>query len=456
MRTLGRPLRVAIVGAGPAGFYTAEHLQKRAPDGVEIDMFDRLATPYGLVRGGVAPDHQKIKSVTKVYDKIASASGFRFFGGVELGGHVQIDELAAHYDAIVISVGAPNDRAMGIPGEDLVGSMSATDFVAWYNGHPDAAKLQVDLSVTDAVVVGNGNVAVDVARILVSDPDSLAETDIADHALSVLRDSSVRRVTMLGRRGPAQAAFTPKELRELGELPGVTVVVDPTDVAHAVDLAGEDEDARRVLDALSQVAGRTPGPTDRVIVLRFLTSPVALVGSGRVDAVQTVANALIADGSGTLRAVATDQRDEIPAGLVLRAVGYRGAPVAGFAFDDRRGVIPNDRGRVLDAPDGQVIAGRYVAGWIKRGPQGVIGTNKADAAETVDSLLADLAAGVLPTASHVDPQAVDRLLSGRVRPVDWAGWQAIDRYERAAGAAVGRPRVKVVAREQLAAIAAEG
>lgn len=451
----GRPLRVAIIGAGPAGFYAAEHLQKRAPEGAEIDMYDRLATPYGLVRGGVAPDHQKIKSVTKIYERIAAQPGFRYYGSVELGRDVTIDELRHHYDAVLVSVGAPNDRAMGIPGEGLSGSLSATDFVAWYNGHPDGVSLSVDLSVSDVVVVGNGNVAVDVARILVTDPAVLATTDIADHALAALRESAVRTVTMLGRRGPAQAAFTSKELRELGELEGVTLVVDPADLEAAADLAGDDEDARRVLDALSQVAGRTPKHGDRVINLRFLTSPSAIVGANRVEAVQTVTNALVADGGGTLRAVATDQTDEIPAGLVLRAVGYMGAPVPGLPFDERRGTIPNDHGRVLESADGAPLGGVYVAGWIKRGPQGVIGTNKADAGESVDALLGDLAGGVLSPAAEPGAEAIDTLIRARVTPIGWDQWLAIDQAERDAGAAQGRPRVKVVDVAAMRAIARE-
>jgi ferredoxin--NADP+ reductase len=449
----GRPLRVAIIGAGPAGFYAAEHLQKRAPEGAEIDMYDRLATPYGLVRGGVAPDHQKIKSVTKIYERIAAQPGFRYYGLVELGRDVTIDELRHHYDAVLVSVGAPNDRTIGIPGEALAGSLSATAFVAWYNGHPDAVGLDVDLSVSDVVVVGNGNVAVDVARILVTSPDVLASTDIADHALAALRTSAVRTVTMLGRRGPAQAAFTSKELRELGELDGVTLVVDPADLEAAADLAGDDEDARRVLDALGQVAGRTPTSGDRVINLRFLTSPSAIVGAQRVEAVHTVANALVADGGGTLRAVATDQTDQIPAGMVLRAVGYLGAPVPGLPFDERRGTIPNDHGRVLESPEGAPLGGVYVAGWIKRGPQGVIGTNKADAGESVDALLGDLAGGGLSPAAEPSAAAIDTLIRARVTPIGWEDWLAIDQAEREAGATQGRPRVKVVDAAAMRAIA---
>lgn len=442
--TEAHPLRVAIVGSGPAGFYTAEHLQRH--DGVvcEIDMFDRLPTPYGLVRGGVAPDHEKIKSVTKVYERIAARPGFRFFGGVALGRDVTEADLGRHYHAVVLSVGAPVDRRMGIPGEDLAGSLSATDFVAWYNADPEHRDLSVDLSAPHAVVVGNGNVAIDVARILVTRVEDLASTDIADHALERLRSSSVRSVTMLGRRGPAQAAFTPKEIRELGELEGVTLRVDPADLElDPRSAAALDEGGERVMNALRSVAGRTPAPDDRVIQLRFFTSPVELRGpDGHVAEVGVVANELVEDG-GALRARPTDRVETLPAGLVLRAVGYRGAPVAGYPFDERVGVIPNAAGRILDGPGGMPRPGRYVAGWIKRGPQGVIGTNKADAAETVASLLEDLAASRLPLPDEPAATAADATIRERTeRVVTWGDWLIIDRQERSAGEAVGRPRRK--------------
>ena len=446
--TQKRPLRVAIVGAGPAGFYTAEHLYKRDGLVVEIDMFDRLPTPYGLVRLGVAPDHEKIKSVTKVYERIAAHPGFRFFGGVELGRDVSDRDLANHYDAVVLCVGAPVDRKMGIPGEDLAGSISATDFVAWYNAHPDYRELDVELDVEEVVVVGNGNVAVDVARILATDVEVLARTDIADHALEVLRTSRVRTITMIGRRGPAQAAFTPKEVRELGELAGVTLVVDPADLDAVGEVSG-DEDAERVMGALRAVAGRSAAPTDRVIRLRFLASPTELRGSARVQELALVENVLVADGS-TLRAQATDRTDLVPAGLVLRAVGYRGAPVAGYPFDERSGRIPNMDGRIT-GEDGTPMAGRYVAGWIKRGPNGVIGTNKADAGDTVAQIMDDMARGVLPAPRDPSADAVRALIEARVSDaISWADWQEIDRQEREAGAAMRRPRRKFATRDQIA------
>lgn len=443
--TESNPLRVAVVGSGPAGFYTAEHLQRRDDITCEIDMFDRLPTPYGLVRGGVAPDHQKIKSVTKAYERIAARPGFRFFGGVTVGRDITDADLARHYHAVVLSVGAPIDRRMGIPGEDLGGSVSATDFVAWYNAHPDYRDLDVDLSATHAVVVGNGNVAVDVARILVTSPDALSRTDIADHALERLRLSRVTTVTMLGRRGPAQAAFTPKEIRELGELAGVTLRVDPADLElDALSAETLDEDGERIMNALAAVAGRTPVPGERVIELRFLTSPTELRGTcGRVSEVGIVANELVND-DGVVRARPTSDVGTLAAGLVLRAVGYRGAPVPGYPFDERAGVIPNEHGRMLSDPDGRPLPGRYVAGWIKRGPQGVIGTNKADAGETVSALLEDLATGRLPSPEAATSAAADatiRANAGRV--ITWADWEIIDRHERSAGEEAGRPRRKL-------------
>lgn len=435
-----RPLRVAIVGAGPAGFYTAEHLYKRDGLVVEVDLFDRLATPYGLVRLGVAPDHEKIKSVTKAYERVAGHPGFRFFGCVELGRDVTDGDLADHYDAIVLTVGAPVDRRMGIPGEDLVGSISATDFVAWYNTHPDHRRLEVDLDVEDVVVVGNGNVAVDVARILATDVDELARTDIADHALELLRRSSVRTITMLGRRGPAQAAFTPKEIRELGELSGVTLIVDQEDLDGAGDVSG-DEAAERVLKVLREVSGRVPASGDRVIRLRFLTSPTEIRGDGRVTEVTVVENELVED-NGVLRARATDRSGVIAAGLVLRAVGYRGAPVSGYPFDARSGQITNDGGRIVGV-DGKPLRGRYVAGWIKRGPQGVIGTNKADAGDTVARLIEDLEGGMLLEPKQPGAAQAAALIAARVPDaISWEDWQVIDRCEREAGAAQGRPRRK--------------
>lgn len=435
------PARVAIIGAGPSGFYAAEALLEYSGRPIQVDMFDRLPTPFGLVRGGVAPDHQKIKSVTRVYDKIAMRPGFRFLGNVTFGVDLTCADMQAHYHAVVVASGADTDRRMGIPGEDAAGSHAATDFVGWYNGQPERAELRFDLSHEHAVVVGNGNVAVDVARILVAGADALAATDIADHALDALVRSAVRHVDVLGRRGPAQAAFTPKEIRELAELPGVTLVVDPADLAlDAVSEAHLDDDARKVMTALHAVAGRTPAPGDRVVRLRFLCAPMAIVGTGRVQGVELGDNAIVDDDGP--RAQPTGKSAFVPAGLVLRAIGYRGTATPGLAFDERRGVIPSRDGRILDCVDGASHVGWYVAGWIKRGPTGVIGTNKPDARSTVQSLLADLESGVLPTP-RASSENLDRLLAERCdRVVSYDDWQVLDEIERKAGDRDGRPRRK--------------
>ena len=435
-------VRVAVVGAGPAGFYAAEALLEHPDATIEVDVFDRLPTPFGLVRGGVAPDHQKIKSVTKAYDRIAAHPRFRFLGNVTFGVDLTCADLEAHYHAIVVALGADADRRMGIPGEDLAGSHAATDFVGWYNGHPDRVGLRFDLSCERAVVVGNGNVAVDVARLLAVGDTYLAGTDISDPARAALRASAIRHVTVLGRRGPAQAAFTPKEIRELGELDGVTLVADPADlVLDPVSEAPRDEDGARVMAALEAVSGRVPAAADRVIHLRFLCSPVQLIGRAQVEGVQVARNEIV-DDLGP-RARATEATQILPAGLVLRAIGYRGRPVPGLAFDEVSGVIPNDDGRVLDGVDGMPRPGWYAAGWIKRGPQGVIGTNKPDARGTVTALLADLHRGAVLAPAAATPDAVSALLASRCeRVVSFEDWQVIDRLEREAGAREGRPRRK--------------
>jgi ferredoxin/flavodoxin---NADP+ reductase len=429
-------VRAVVVGAGPAGFYCAEQLLQA---GWEVDLLDRLPTPFGLVRSGVAPDHPNIKAVTRVYEKTAGRPGFRFFGGVTLGEHVAREDLLARYHAVVYAIGTPDDRRLGIPGEDRPGSHPATRFVAWYNGHPDAHEDAFDLATDRAVVVGNGNVAVDVARMLVLDPDELAVTDTADHALDAFGGAGVREVVLLGRRGPAQAAFTTPELRELGELRRADVVVDPADL-EGIDEEGLDTGTRRNLEVLRGYAARAPREdASHRIVLRFLRSPVAVLGEGedgRVTGLRVAVNRL-EDG----RAVATGEEEELACGLVLRAVGYRGRPVAGVPFDERAGRIPNDEGRVL-GEGGAVLPGEYVVGWCKRGPTGVIGTNKKDAAQTVARIKEDAEAGRL--AEPAEP-AEEAWLAGRAPDaVTWSGWQAIDAAERAAGEPAGRPRVKLV------------
>jgi ferredoxin--NADP+ reductase len=422
-------LRVAVVGSGPAGFYAAGALLA-ADVAVEVDMIERLPTPWGLVRLGVAPDHPKIKSVSRAFEKIAAQPGFRFLGNVEVGRDLGHDELTDLYDAVVYAVGAQSDRRMGIPGEDLPGSWAATEFVAWYNGHPDFQELEFDLSCERAVVIGNGNVAVDVARMLALTPEELAPTDTTDAAIEAFDGAGIREIVMIGRRGPAQAAFTTPELIELGELAGADVIVDPADLEGAEPT---DTNSERNLEVLRGYASREPEGKPKRLVLRFLLSPVALLGDERVEAIELVRNRLEPDASGTLRAVPTEEHETLETGLVFRSVGYRGLPVAGVPFDERRGTIANDRGRV--AP------GVYAAGWIKRGPTGVIGTNKKDAAETVELLLDDLRDS--PRKGRTADE-VDALLAERgVLPVVYAGWTSIDELERAAGEKLGRPRVKL-------------
>ena len=475
MTDANTPIRIAVIGSGPAGFYAAGHLLKDADAGYEVDMIERLPTPWGLVRSGVAPDHPKIKSVTRVYEKTAAHPRFRYFGNVCFGEHVSRADLLAHYDAIVYATGSPLDRPLGIPGEELPGSHAATEFVGWYNGHPDHTGLEVDLvSAERAVVIGNGNVAVDVARMLMLSAEELAPTDTADHALDVLARSRVHEVVVVGRRGPAQAAFTNPELLELGELADADVIVDGDELERALavhdEAAEQDQTSRRNVEILREYAQRTPTAGRKRVVLRFLLSPVELIAGddGALAAVRLVRNELVRDDAGALRARATDESETIPAGLVFRAIGYRGVPLPGVSFDERAATILNDGGRVLDPESRAHAPGEYVVGWIKRGPSGVIGTNKKDAQETVNAMLADLSgngaseqngdgamAGARHTPSEPDAAAVEALLRKRQPElVTYSGWEAIDRHERALGEAGGRPRVKLTEIEQMLEIAA--
>jgi ferredoxin--NADP+ reductase len=455
----GRPLRVAVVGAGPAGFYTAEHLFRQDAVTVEVDLFDRLPTPYGLVRFGVAPDHQKIKNVTATFDRTAAHPRFRFFGNVEVGKAVTVDDLRAHYHHIVYTTGAQTDRRMGIPGEDLQRSHPATDFVAWYNGHPDYRDHRFDLTQERVAVVGVGNVAVDVVRILCRTPGELASTDIADDALEALRASRVREVYLLGRRGPAQAAFTTPEVRELGELEGAEVTavpeeVEPDPLSRAeLERTGDRAGAKKV-EILREYARRAPGGKPRTLVVRFLVSPVELHGNeaGEVVGMRLVRNELQATAAGTLQARPTGRHEDLEVGLVFRSVGYRGVPIPGVPFHDAWGVVLNERGRVLDPESREPRVGEYVAGWIKRGPTGVIGTNKPDAAETVACLLEDAAQG--RTLSPPEPDAAAALAFVRQRApqfISWADWRRLDELETARGRALGRPRVKFTRVEDMLA-----
>ncbi|MFL5817600.1 MAG: FAD-dependent oxidoreductase [Conexibacter sp.] len=452
------PLRVAVVGSGPAGFYAAEQLLNAKDLDVTVDMFERLTTPWGLVRAGVAPDHPKIKAVTRRYEKTAGKDGFRFFGNVEVGRDLPVEELKAHYHAVLYAFGASGDRRLGIDGEDLPGSHSSTEFVAWYNGHPDFCDHEFDLSATTAVVVGNGNVALDVARMLALPRDTLAATDVADHALDALAASSIEEVVVLGRRGPAQAAFTTPELIELSELAQADVIVDPGDMeldpASAQIVEEADAQTKRKIEVLHRYAASEPHGHERRIVLRFFASPLEIVGSKRVEGVRVGRTELVDDGEGRLRAVVTEQEETIPCQLVFRSVGYRGTPLPGVPFDARAATIPNDHGRVLDGPAGAQRPGEYVSGWIKRGPSGIIGTNKKDSQDTVDALIEDHAAGKIPQPAVDDPDAILTVLAERAPDhITYAHWEAIDEHERTLGGPHGRPRVKLVRHEHLHEVA---
>lgn len=441
---VSEPLRVAVVGSGPAGFYAADALLKSENPKVEVDVLDRLPTPWGLVRLGVAPDHENIKAVSRAFEKIAARPGFRFFGNVEAGSTVTHAELLELYDAVVYTVGAQTDRELGVPGEDLPGSWPATAFVAWYNGHPDFQELGIDLNVDRIVVIGNGNVAIDCVRMLALTAEELATTDTVDDAAEAIAKSQVRELVMLGRRGPAQAAFTPPELQELGELAGADVIVDPKDLvldaASEAALEQDRERARRNVDILNEYAARKPEGKPRRIVLRFLESPLALVGDGKVEGVEIVRNELVEE-EGRIVARPTGEIETIECGLVLRSVGYRGVPLPGVPFDEKRNVIPNEGGRAVGAER------TYCAGWIKRGPSGVIGTNKKDATETVELLLEDARAGRLAATNRRDLAAL--LDEKGAAFVEYDGWQMIDAAERGAGEPLGRPRVKLTAWNRL-------
>jgi ferredoxin/flavodoxin---NADP+ reductase len=448
-------IRIVVIGSGPAGFYAAGHLLA-AEHEIEVDMLERLPTPWGLVRSGVAPDHPKIKSVTRVYEKTAADPRFRYYGNVELGRDIDVSELAEHYHAIVYATGAPGDRPLGIAGEDLEGSWPATALVGWYNGHPDQRELSFDLTCERAVVIGNGNVALDVARMLTLDHGELASTDTADHALEELKESSIEEVVVVGRRGPAQASFTNPELRELGEMNGVEVVIDEEELERALRLPDPNMDptAERNVKLLREYASRERRDCKRRIVLRFLLSPVELLGEGSVSGVRLAVNELLADESGALRARPTGDEETIEAGLVLRAIGYRGVPLAGVPFDESRSVIANEGGRVTNL-DGSRKLGEYVVGWIKRGPTGVIGTNKKDAQETVDAILEDVEEGRLLSPAVRAPESVhDLLLRRQPSLVTYEGWTEIDRHERALGEPASRPRVKLTYIEEMLRIAA--
>ena len=466
-------LHVAVVGSGPAGLYTAEALIKQAaaldpPHAIRVDVLDRLPTPYGLVRYGVAPDHKSIKSIAEYLRGVLEHEGVHFVGNVHLGEDVTREDLLTAYDAVVYATGAMRDRRLGIPGEDLSGSIAATDFVNWYCGHPDMDPAAFTLDAESVAVIGVGNVAVDVARILIRNPEELRETDVSQPVLDTLMASKVREVHMIGRRGPAQAKFTTKELRELGELAGVDVVVgdgeadlDAFDATGAsAQLAQSDRHVRGNYTVIKDWADRSPSGAGRRLTVRFWLRPVRVEGDIAVTGLTLERTRL--DESG--RVVGTGELETLPAQLVLRSVGYQSVPLLGVPFDDRNYVVPNAAGRVL-GPDGAPLPGEYVAGWLKRGPTGVIGTNKSDAAETVRSLLADLAGGPgpddvqlpragllkLPDVSPLGESPLRAVLAGRgVRHVSYDDWLGIEQAEKDLGVTLGRgARVKLASRDEI-------
>ena len=446
-------IKVAIVGSGPAAFYAADHLQKKLGDRVFMDMFEKLPTPHGLVRSGVAPDHQKIKSVARVYDKIASNPQFRFFGLVEFGKHVRLEDLRSRYHQIIFATGAQTDRRMDIPGEDLIGSHTATEFVGWYNSHPDHMGLGFDFSGKRIVIVGVGNVAVDVARILSLTRNEMEKTDIADYALEELAESGIREIYMLGRRGPAQAAFTNPELRELENLEDADLLVLP-DEAEPDSLTLEelerkpDRAAQTKIGLIKKASERVPSKSKK-IVIRFLVSPIEVITGedNRVKGVKVVKNRLYRSDDGSLRPKPTDETEEIPTDLIFRSVGYRGIPLRDVPFDDASGVIPNEKGRVLDKTGGSPLLGLYTTGWIKRGPTGVIGTNKTDSGETVNCMIEDIERENTLRPELTSAESIKELLDKK--HISYNEWLRVDSFEKKEGEKRGKPRVKVTRLEEI-------
>ena len=442
--------KIAVIGSGPAGFYATGELFRQKSWEIKVDMFDRLPTPFGLVRGGVAPDHQKIKSVTKIYNRIAENPNFRFFGNVEFGSDLYQSDLLKHYDAVIYSVGSSSDRALGIPGEDLEGSHSATEFVGWYNGHPDFREYKFDLSVKNAFVIGMGNVALDVARILAKTPEELAATDITDYALEALRKSQIENIWLVGRRGPLQAAFSPAEVREFLELPEADVMVEGNSLeldAESLEILETEasKDTKKNIEILTQISLRKLSGKKKRVHFLFLASPLEISGDGKVEKISMVRNQLVKQDDGSLRPQATENKIEEDAGLIFRSIGYLGKPLADLPFDQKSGTIPNESGQVKDPENGNSLRNReYVAGWIKRGPSGVIGTNKQDAVETVHRMLETFLAEKMEAGQNVVlPDIVSLLESRKVDYVSFADWRLLDAHETEAGEAQGRPRLKL-------------
>jgi ferredoxin--NADP+ reductase len=436
------PLRVAIIGSGPSGFYATEALIKSGLD-VKIDMLERLPAPFGLVRNGVAPDHQKLKQAIQLYDKIAEAAQFNFLGNVTFGRDVTVEDLLKTHHTIIFTCGAESDRKLGIPGEDLSGSYTATEFVGWYNGHPDYRDREFDLSHEVAVIIGQGNVAADVSRILAKIVDELKHTDIAQHALDALAESKIREIHVIGRRGPAQAKFTPKELREFGELADCDPIVKPEDLILNSASQAELEDKSnagnlKIYQLFKEFSERPPSNKKRRCHFRFLLGPVELTGDGKLQKITFEKNALSGEPMNQ-SARGTGEKFDMDAGILFRSIGYKGVPLPGLPFDDKRGILPNIDGRITD--NGSVIPGLYTAGWIKRGPTGIIGTNRADSVATIEALLADVPQ--LDSQSKTGEAGLIPLLKERnIRYVTYQEWRKIDAREIELGKPKGKPREK--------------
>jgi len=448
--------KIAVIGSGPAGFYAAGELFRQLSWSIKVDIFDRLPTPYGLVRGGVAPDHQKIKSVTKIYSRIAENENFRFFGNVEFGSDILRSDLLEFYDAIIYAVGSPSDRSLGIPGEELPGSHSATEFVAWYNGHPDFCGYKFDLSVKDVFVIGMGNVALDVARILAKTPEELSKTDIVDYALETLFESKIKDIWLIGRRGPLQAAFTPVEAREFLELESADVMLEGGPLkldAESQRILETDasKDTKKNVEILKQISEKNSSNKKKRVHFLFLTSPLEILGNGCVEKIRMVKNELVKRDDGSLRPQATGDLMEENAGLIFRSIGYHGNPLADVPFDHNSGTIPNECGQIIDGDQDKSLRTReYVAGWIKRGPTGVIGTNKQDAVETVHRMLATFLQEKIEPMQQTDSSGVESLLKERnVDYVSFEDWKLLDEYETEVGQEQERPRVKVTSIEKM-------
>ena len=438
--------RVAIVGSGPAAFYSAMELLRHDDPMVSVDMLERLPTPYGLVRGGVAPDHEKIKSVTKIFERAAGHPRFRFFGNVEFGKDIQRLDLLQRYHAVIYAFGSRTDRHLNIIGETLQGSHAATEFVGWYNGHPDYRHHQFDLTSKRVAIIGMGNVAIDCARILCQDPENLAKTDIAQHALEALRQSEVEEVFLIGRRGPVQAAFTPAEVRELLHLPKVDAVMRASDLEldeHSKEeLSKASRNTKLNMEILQQIHDQGDRGNPRKLHLCFLISPTKIEGSERVKGLELVHNEIVKEG-GVLRAKATDEVMHLNVDMVFRSIGYMGEAIPGLPFDDRRGTLPNDQGQLLDGVGGKLLNQEYTAGWIKRGPSGVIGTNKQDATETVSRLKKNWQTGPTPQPKLVQHDLQDLLEEKQIQFVSFEGWKKLDKIEIEQGQQNGKSRHKI-------------